>query len=255
MTDEQGTPEVPTGDPAPSTEAPAEAAPTEAAPAADSGPTITFEVDGEQHTVSQADAPKYFLRQQDYTKKTQALAEQREALSEAEALRQALEVDPAATVQVLQDAYGLTETQAQQVADEAQEPLDPEEQRLARLEQTANQWEMSQAEAAVEQEFQQLEGRVGQQNVDRNEVFEHALNNHISIDLAWKDLAYERAFQQREAQRAEEDAKVHEQKQDASFVSGGSSPAAGAVVGGEHEAVSSLRDAYNRAKSSTGQSF
>lgn len=247
---DQGAAQVPEGAPADSGQAPA--APAEATPApADSGPSLTFEVDGEQHTVTQAEASQHFLRQQDYTRKTQALAEQREALSEAEALRAALEANPAETVAVLQEAYQLTPQQAQQVAAEAQgsQYIDPEDQWKQRVDGFISQSEQAQLQQQVEYELQTVEQEFGQQNVDRNLLIAHAIENNIpNLRAAQADLFYEQARQQHVASQQQQEAAILQQKRAAQFVEGGHSPAAGSTQPGAAAPVDSVRAAYDLAK-------
>lgn len=247
---------APEAAPAESGQAPAEHAEAAPAPATPEGPSISFEVDGEQVTVSQADAPQHFLRQADYTRKTQALAEQREALADAEALRVALEADPAATIQVLQDAYGLTPQQAQAAAAQQQEPLDPEEERWQRVEGFMQQTQQTQMQQQVEYELQQVEAQaeqLGLPKVGRSELIAHAIQNEIpNLGAAYRDMIFDQVRQQQAEQQSQQDQAIQQQKAAAAFVEGGHSAQAGTVVAGGGEQVDGVRAAYNLAKRQHG---
>jgi hypothetical protein len=70
-----------------------------------------FELDGTPITLDEA--RNGYLRQSDYTKKTQELAEMRQRLADAEAITEALRSDPANTLKALGDAFGKQQVEAQ----------------------------------------------------------------------------------------------------------------------------------------------
>lgn len=178
-------------------------------------PEYLFEVDGTK--VSLEDARNGYLRQSDYTKKTQELAEQRKQLAQAEAIVAALEKDPASTLAALQEHFGVsTPGQPDPLAD-----LDPEQRAIVELQQ----WKAEQEQAAVQEritkEFDQLREAFGE--VDETEVLKHAIKgNFPSITAAYKDLTYDQIRSATEKRQAEEQQRT-DAKRDASFVEGGAS--------------------------------
>ena len=67
---------------------------------------IKLQVDGEEVVIPVKEALAGYQRQADYTRKTQELSEQRKQVQYASALAEALQNDPAATLQLLQQQYG-----------------------------------------------------------------------------------------------------------------------------------------------------
>jgi len=84
---------------------------------------VTVKVDGEEFSVPLAEAMASYMRQADYTKKTQALAEERRMAQWAREMRTAIETDPAGTVRALQQALGL---ESEQVEPDIFADIDPE---------------------------------------------------------------------------------------------------------------------------------
>ena len=68
---------------------------------------VRLTVDGEEIEVPLAEALNGYQRQADYTRKTQELSQQRQQVQFAAALQEALDKDPAATVELLQKHYGI----------------------------------------------------------------------------------------------------------------------------------------------------
>lgn len=110
-----------------------------------------FEVDGKKITLDEA--RNGWLRQSDYTKKTQELAEMRSRLAEAEAITAALQQDPVGTLKALQDAFGVSLGESQ---DDPYADMDPEAARIAVLEQKIAAQEQAASQAAIEAELQGL---------------------------------------------------------------------------------------------------
>lgn len=96
----------PTPDPAPEVTGP-EADTTETAEATDDSPTYTVKVDGDEQTVSLAELQNGYMRQADYTRKTQAVADQQSRLETLDRFETALERDPEGTLKNLAAQYNL----------------------------------------------------------------------------------------------------------------------------------------------------
>src|SRR5690606_29798652 len=88
--------------------------------------TFTVKVDGEEIEVTLEEALAGYQRQADYTRKTQALSQERERYAAFDALEEALQVDPQGTLTKLARLYGveLAGNEDSQVEDPL-EDLDP----------------------------------------------------------------------------------------------------------------------------------
>lgn len=165
------------------------------------------------------------LRQADYTRKTQELAEMRRELERAQTLDRALQANPQGTLQFLAQQHGLTIAEAAQAVQQAQadddyywsdEPqsqnLSPLEQRLAAIEQHFQQEE---AERQVESTFNRLREKYGD-DFNPQEVAQAATARNIFdpnlLEMVYRDLAYEKITAARQAAvtqaQAQEQAKV-----------------------------------------------
>jgi len=215
------------------------------------GDSPVYTVGDQQVTLDELQ--KGYLRQSDYTRKTQDLAEQKQRLARAEAIAAALEVDPVATLKALGEAYG----QSLQAPEDNQEDLDPTEARLRSVEQQYQSWQESQRQAQIESELAQLRSTYG--DFDETELLAHAISKGIGdLGAAYRDMTYETVYSQAQArqqaaqQAAEEDAAVTEAKRAAGLVEGGSTRQAG-VVGAGPQQVSSVKEAWLAAKQLLGQ--
>lgn len=156
---------------------------------ADAPPTFTWDVDGQERTVTEEEARNGYLRQRDYTQKTQDLAEQRQRLAAAEGLWKALQDDPAVALEALQDHY----------ADLLNEdPPDPVEQRLREVESFTSAQQQAAIEAEIEAEIERLSTEYGDP-IDRDELLEFAIDNEIpNLEAAY---TYRKTLSEREAKR------------------------------------------------------
>ena len=98
--------EQPTPDPQPEATG-AEAETTETEAVGDDSPQFTVTVDGEEQNVSLAELQGGYMRQADYTRKTQAVAEQQSRLETLDRFETALERDPEQTLKNLAAQYNL----------------------------------------------------------------------------------------------------------------------------------------------------
>lgn len=98
--------EQPTPDPTSEVTEP-KAETTETVAPADDSPTYTVKVDGEEQTVSLAELQNGYMRQADYTRKTQAVADQQSRLETLDRFETALERDPEGTLKNLAAQYNL----------------------------------------------------------------------------------------------------------------------------------------------------
>jgi len=207
-----------------------------------------FELDGTPITLDEA--RNGYLRQSDYTKKTQELAEMRQRLADAEAITEALRSDPANTLKALGDAFG--------VGMDVQEndsfmDLDPDEQRIAILEQKIAAQEQAATQAAIEAELNDMHGQYG--DFDDSALFAHAIKGGFpNLRAAYADLNFnnlQARLAEIETKKAQEQKRIAAKRQAANTVHSGASRN-GSVDPSGNEGFGSLREAYLAAKKSLG---
>lgn len=203
-----------------------------------------FEVDGTPITLDEA--RNGYLRQADYTRKTQELAERSRALNEAEAIAAALQQDPAGTLAALQEAFGLNGS-SQDL--DSFEDMDPDVARIAALEQKIAAQEQAATQAAIEAELVGLHEQFGE--FDDSALFAHAIKGGFpNLKAAYADLNFTSVQAQLEAlrgQQQQEQARLDAKRQATSLVHNGSTRS-GAASPATPEQYGSLREAYLAAK-------
>jgi hypothetical protein len=122
---------------------------------------VKVKVNGEEYEVPLREAASGYMRQDAFTRKTQALAEQAKRLQHADALVAALDRDPHRTVQALAEAYDISFEQ-----DGEGEELDPVQQKLDAIEQRLQADEQAKVSTAIESEIQTLQQTHGEFDVD-----------------------------------------------------------------------------------------
>lgn len=152
---------------------------------------VTVKVDGQEVQVPLADALGGFMRQQDYTRKTQELAEERKLAAWGREFQTAIKTDPVGTLRALQQALGL-ETDHEP---DPFEDLDPELQPLAAQLQ-AQQAQMAQIQQMMarqqeQQVFDQVKAEVASvrsqfPDFDATKVLPIAAERGLSIMDAYK---------------------------------------------------------------------
>jgi hypothetical protein len=180
------------------------------ASAQESPQLVTVKVNGAERQITLEEAVNGYQRQEDYTRKTQEVAQERARLTQAEKIFNALVADPAATIALLQETYGIgARAEAEDGFD------DPVEARLRPIEQAFAQQQQQAQVAAIHQQVQSLTERYGE--FDVNAVIQHAIRKGgIDVETAYRDLMFDnvltdaqlvaRARQQR--QQARDAAKV-----------------------------------------------
>jgi hypothetical protein len=215
------------------------------------GQLFPVTINGEVYEVSLEEALQGYQRQADYTRKTQELAEQREELSYAERIAEALESDPERTIRALEAAYGLEG--AKQVVAEAQEPsepVDPEEARIGRIESFIEAQEMRAFEAQVKAELADVR-EMFSVKFDDTEVLAYAAEHGIpSATEAAKAFLVDRIASQ--AKRQQADRQAQNAKSTAPPVAGGHGVAGGAVQSGGVVPPTTIDAAFDLAAASLG---
>ena len=203
---------------------------------------IKLQVDGEEVVVPVKEALAGYQRQADYTRKTQELSEQRKQVQYASALQEALQSDPAATLQLLNQQYGVA-TQPQE-----DEWLDPAEQQLRQLEQRIAAFEQSKAMDELTRTIDTLQSKYGE-DFDADEVVAKALaTGSTDLESVFKQITFDKVYSKAsEATKklSEEQARV-QSKRSAAIVSGGT--AAKSPVTTQTAQPKSVFEAFENAK-------
>ena len=202
----------------------------------------TVKVNGEDVEVSLDDALSGYMRQADYTQKTQELAQQREELTYAERVVRALQEDPNAAINALQQAYGLSASAADVAEDD--EDLDPLERQLREV----NRWIEDQEAQSFEQEVAHNLSSLHQQYGEFDDVafIDFMVERSIpDFEDAAKLFVYDSLMQQAKRQASESEAQ--QRKDNLAPVAGGSNTAAGSVTDGGTAPIRSVRAAFEAA--------
>jgi hypothetical protein len=203
---------------------------------------IKLQVDGEDVVVPVKEALAGYQRQADYTRKTQELSEQRKQVQYASALQEALQSDPAATLQLLNQQYGVA-TQPQE-----DEWMDPAEQQLRQLEQRIAAFEQSKAMDELTRTIDTLQSKYGE-DFDTDEVVAKALaTGSTDLESIFKQITFDKVYSKAsEATKklSEEQARV-QSKRSATIVSGGTATKASVTT--QTAQPKSVFEAFENAK-------
>lgn len=204
---------------------------------------VQIKVNGELTEVPLSELPNGYMRNEAFTQKSQALAEERRQHEAEIALAQAYVNDPTGTIRVLAEQNNLTLAEATAIAEAAEEAASSEPQlisdpRIEALERRFEEQDRKEAKAALFDELGTLAERYGE-DFDAEVVARTALDlGTTDLEAAYKVLAYDRlrareqAAEDRQRERAEEDAKVTAAKQALGGVVSSGGSAAGAGVAG-----------------------
>lgn len=215
---------------------------------------VTVKVDGEEVRVPLSEAVAGYSRQADYTRKTQELAQQRQELQWANAIRQALDSNPAQTIDLLSQHYGISKQEAQTMADEfdwGSGNEDPVDSKMSDIDKRLRAFEEHQAYEQLERTVQSLQTKYGE-DFDANEVISAAIaQGSNDLESVYKQVAFDRLSAKVEAtkkvasKKAADEQAIVESKRTAPAVAGGSSAKGG---GDEVGAIRSISDAWAAAK-------
>lgn len=222
---------------------------------------VPVKIDGEELKVPLSEAIAGYQRQADYTRKTQELAEQKQALQFAATLQTALENDPASTIDLLSKHYGISRAAAQDMVDsmDTYEDLDPTERKMRELDSRIAQFEEYQSQQQIEREVNRLKATYD--DFDTNEVVQAALRSGISdLEAVYKQLAFDKFMKQRDLERQAtefknaEEQRVIESKRQAAVVEGGSSATTNTTTDSV-EPITSIGEAWAAAKRQYNANF
>jgi hypothetical protein len=208
---------------------------------------VKLPVAGEEIEVPLKEALAGYQRQADYTRKTQELSQQKQQVQFASALQEALDKDPASTVELLRNHYGLNN----EIVEE-DEYMDPWEKQYRDVNKRLQSFEESQALQEIEKTVSRLQSNYGE-DFDPNEVVAKALaTGNNDLEAVYKQIAFDRLWENQKQMNAksQKEKQIIESKRQTGIVSGAGTSAA--TTTSSTAPVSSLRDAFDLAKRQLG---
>ena len=176
---------------------------------------VRTKVDGEEVEVPFSEFQRGYSREADYTRKTQALAQQRQEAEFGLRLQAALAADPQATIKLLAERYG-SQPQAQQPEPEFDDPLERQlyEERQARmsLEERINQRE---TDEQLGRTIEGLRTQYGATDEDLRVVVTTAQQQNLGIEalpMIYKMMAFDRIQASVQAYQAQQAAEAEKQQ-------------------------------------------
>lgn len=202
----------------------------------------TTKVDGEDVEVTLEELLAGYSRTSDYTKKTQALAADRQRLAQAEALTAALASDPEGTLRLLAESYGIGQG-------DGDIELDPDEARIVALERAEATRQEEARMTAIDAGLAHLHQQYGE--FDDVQLLQFAVQRDLTdLGDAFKAMKFEEVYADATAKRAADKAKADEDaiaaKRAATVVEGGTSRSA-AGTEAERPERPTIRQAYEMA--------
>ena len=219
---------------------------------------VPVKLDGEELQVPLSEAIAGYQRQADYTRKTQELSQQRDQFQFASALEAALQRDPAATIDMLSNHYGISRQAAQDMVseDDGFDLLDPTEQKYKQLDKRIASFEEYQSKQQVEKEVSLLQQKYQDFNIQ--EVVNAALRSgSTDLEGTYKQIAFDKMMAKEElarkaAEKQQQGANnVVAAKRQASVISGGSSATTN-TTSESFQPITSVSAAWEAAKRSMG---
>lgn len=217
---------------------------------------VSVKVNGETIKVPLSQALDGFMRQEDYTRKTQQIAADRQAIQWANDMRQALTTDPVGTLRALQEHLGVQDGDA----GDPYGDLDPEiapvvraqDERLQRQEQWIQEQQQREILAEVKAEIADVKSRYA--DFDAQTILPLAAQRGLSIEDAYllnkaKDLingqtAAAQAAAATEAARVAAEAAAQRKRDNAKKVTNGSSNVR--TVPSDEDDYTDIEDLFNR---------
>jgi hypothetical protein len=220
------------------------------------GYKVPVKLDGEELQVPLSEAIAGYQRQADYTRKTQELSQQKEEFQFATALQAALDSDPASTLELLSQHYGISQKAAAEMMEQEDEYLDPVEKKYRELDKRIAQFEEEKSQQQIEKEIAGLQDRYP--DFDVKEVVQVALQRDTTdLEGIYKQLAFDKMVNEarmaklgKERQQQIEES-VLESKRIASVINGGSSATA-STTSDSFEPITSIAEAWAAAKRQMG---
>ena len=208
---------------------------------------VKVQVDGQEVSIPLQEAIAGYQRQADYTRKTQELSEQRKQVQFAAALQEALEKNPATTLEMLQKHYGLGNAPQAQQAEE--QWLDPAEQQIRSLEQRIAAFEQKQAYDDLTKTVNALQEKYGDDFVAEEVVSKALAIGSTDLEAVFKQIAFDKVYTKANeaSKKLTEETTRKEAKRQATIVSSASSAKSGTPAAPK---PSSVFEAFEQAKKS-----
>jgi hypothetical protein len=207
---------------------------------------VKLQVDGEEVSVPIKEALAGYQRQADYTRKTQELSDQRKQVQYASALQEALQSDPAATLLLLQEHYGVV------AQPEEDEWTDPSELQLRQLEKRIAAFEQDKAVDSLNKTIDTLKSKYGE-DFDADEIVAKALaEGSTDLEAVFKKASFDKIYaksRETEKKKSEEDSRTQAKRQQ-SVVAGGSSSKTTVPISAP---IRTVQEAFAAARKSLGQ--
>lgn len=166
--------------------------------------TVSVTVNGETFEVPLAELRNGYMRQADYTRKTQQVAAQNELVRWAQELQEAFRVDPAGSLRYLQEQFGLQDDKQYSDLDPEFEPIVNElkqtRRELAELKRQQEEVAWERVNADVQSELNQMKSRY--QDFDPLQVLPIAIDNKLTMEMAYKVWKADRVQSDTAAQEA-----------------------------------------------------
>jgi DNA-binding transcriptional MerR regulator len=145
--------------------------------------TVTVKIDGEERQVPLSEALSGYMRQADYTKKTQSVAVDRNDVAFAKAFQTGMQSDPIGTLRAVAEHYGVTGQKAQPQPEQFDDPL---EQQVYELQQQIEEMRGNFGHGLVEQEV----SRLSAQYDDFADNLDEIINEAVTTTNGDLDKAY-----------------------------------------------------------------
>jgi hypothetical protein len=165
------------------------------------GHHVRIKVDGEDVDVPLSEALQGYSRTQDYTRKTQTLAEQQREAQFALTLQQALENNPQQTLRILQEQYGTPEPAAVSDDDDDSWLDDPVEARLKEYDARFAQIEQQRADQELRVALRVLQDRYGEDFDPQAVVGKAAQQQRMDLEAIHKELMFDKLWARQQAER------------------------------------------------------
>lgn len=195
-------------------------------------------IHGVEMEVTLEEALSGYMRQQDYSRKTQALATQKQELAQAEALTMALKRDPAGTLAALAEQFGVTELASE-------DDDDPYRGKFRSLEEEIKSLRLDVVQRQIDREVSQVKDRYGADDAQVEEAMAFAAQNGVTLLTAYRDIFFDDVFEVSKTarQRKLAEADIAAQKANAGVVHLGTS-SAGSTATKVVERPKTVREAY-----------
>lgn len=155
--------------------------------------TISVTVQGETFEVPLSELRNGYMRQADYTRKTQQVAADAKVVQWAHDLQEAFRTDPQGSIRFLQQQFGVLDSDVAE--DDPYEFLDPEfkpivnelqqtKQQLAELQRQQQQASEQRAIAEAQSELERMKSKYS--DFDPMQVLPIAIDNGLPMDMAYK---------------------------------------------------------------------